>query len=184
VVRFVFSVEDLARTRFAISPIYELVNSLVALRDAPHAALHVPWLRTLSGRLDGLAVTRAVALTPPRGYVPDFLFPPPAGPLGRIDDDLAALRATPLARVRDEMRLFRGQHPHAHATADEWLAHPRRELRRLADVLEAFWERAITPAWPRISATSVTPCAGATGASRSKCRATTRPSSSAAAACS
>jgi hypothetical protein len=152
VVRFVFTVEDLARTRFAISPIYELVNSLVALRDAPHASLHLPWLRTLSGRLDGLPVTRAAALTPPRGYVPDFLFPPPAGPLGSIGDDLAALRATPLARIRDDMRLFRGQHPRARAAADEWLMHPRREIRRLADLLEAYWERAIAPVWPRISA--------------------------------
>ena len=151
-VRFVFSVEDLARTRFAISPIWELVHSLVALRDPSHAALHVPWLRTLSGRLDGLALTGALALTRPSGYVPDFLFPPPAGPLGRIDDDLAALRATPLARIRDDMRLFRSQYPRARATADEWLAHPRREIRRLADVFEAYWERAIAPVWPRISA--------------------------------
>ena len=151
-VRFVFSVEDLARTRFAISPIWELVHSLVALRDPSHAALHVPWLRTLSGRLDGLALTRAAVLIHPRGYVPDFLFPPPAAPLGRIEDDLAALRATPLARIHDDMRLFRGQHPRARATADEWLAHPRREVRRLADLLEAYWERAIAPAWPRVSA--------------------------------
>jgi DNA-binding transcriptional ArsR family regulator len=152
VVRFVFSVEDLARTRFAISPIYELVHSLVALRDPSHAALHVPWLRSLSGRLDGLALPRAVALIHPSGYVPDFLFPPPAGPLGDLAEDLAALRATPAARIRDEIGLFRGQHPHARATADEWLAHPRREVRRLADVLEAFWERAIAPVWPRVNA--------------------------------
>jgi hypothetical protein len=33
VVRFVFSVEDLARTRFAISPMSELVLSLVAWGD-------------------------------------------------------------------------------------------------------------------------------------------------------
>jgi hypothetical protein len=41
-VRFVFSVEDLSRTRFAISPMLELVHSLLALRDPSHAALHVP----------------------------------------------------------------------------------------------------------------------------------------------
>src|SRR5262249_53743920 len=109
VVRFVFTVEDLARTRFAISPIYELVHSLVALRDPSHPALPVLWLRTLSGRLDGLALTRAVALIPPTGYVPDFLFPPPAGPLGDLAHDLATLRATPVARIRDEIGLFRGQ---------------------------------------------------------------------------
>ena len=77
-VRFVFSVEDLARTRFAISPIWELTHSLMALRDPSHAALHVPWLRTLSGRLDGLALQRATVLLHERGYNPDFLFPPPA----------------------------------------------------------------------------------------------------------
>src|SRR5205823_5031970 len=37
----------------------ELVHSQLALRDPSHAALHVPWLRSLSGRLDGLALERA-----------------------------------------------------------------------------------------------------------------------------
>jgi hypothetical protein len=152
VVRFVFSVEDLARTRFAISPSFELTHSLVAFRDPSHAALHLPWLRTLSGRLDGLPLERAIRLIHAIGYVPDFLFPPPAGPLGSIEDDLAALRATPLARIRDEMALFRSQHPGARAAADEWLAHPRREVRRLADVMEGYWARAIAPVWPRVSA--------------------------------
>ena len=52
---------DHTRLSFQQSPIYELVHSLVAFRDPSHAALHVPWLRSLSGRLDGLELTRAVA---------------------------------------------------------------------------------------------------------------------------
>ena len=149
-VRFVFAVEDLARTRFAISPMSELVLSLIAWRDPSYAALHVPWLRSLSGRLDGLALERAVLLTPGRGYTPDFLAPPPAGPLGSIADDLVALRATPTARVRDEMELFHSQHPRADVRA--WLEHPRRELHRLADLFEAYWERALEPVWARVRA--------------------------------
>ena len=121
-VRFAFTVEDLARTRFAISPMWELVRSLVALRDPSHAALHVPWLRSLSGRLDGLALERAVVLIAPRGYTPDFLTPPPSGPLGSIADDLAALRATPAAQIRDEMELFGSQHPRERATVAQWQA--------------------------------------------------------------
>jgi DNA-binding transcriptional ArsR family regulator len=152
VVRFVFSVEDLARTRFAVSPMWELERSLVALRDPSHAALHVPWLRSLSGRLDGLALERAVALTPPRGFNPDFITPPPAGPLGDIEDDLAALRATPVAQIRSDMTLFGEQQPRGRAVADTWLAHPRREVRRLADLLEAYWARAVEPVWPRVRA--------------------------------
>jgi DNA-binding transcriptional ArsR family regulator len=151
-VRFVFSVEDLARTRFAISPLFELVHSLVALRDPAHAALHVPWLRSLSGRLDGLALERAVVLLPPRGYSPDFVTPPPSGPLGSIEDDFAALRATRAAQIRDEMGLFASQHPKEGATVERWVAHPRREVRALADLLEAYWERAVEPVWPRVRA--------------------------------
>jgi DNA-binding transcriptional ArsR family regulator len=152
VVRFVFSVEDLVRTRFAVSPMLELVHSLVALRDPSHAALHVPWLRSLSGRLNGLALEPAIALLPPRGYTPDFLTPPPSGPLGSLADDLAALRTTPTRQIRSEMELFASQHPRARPTFERWLAHPRREVRRLADVLERYWAIAVEPVWPRISA--------------------------------
>jgi DNA-binding transcriptional ArsR family regulator len=152
VVRFVFSVEDLARTRFAISPMWELVHSLLALRDPSHAALHVPWLRSLSGRLQGLALERAAALTPPRGYRPDFLWPAPTGPLGSIADDLAALRDTPAEQIRADMKLFATQHPRGSEIAAPWLASPRREVRRLADLLDAYWARAVEPVWPRVRA--------------------------------
>lgn len=151
-VRFVFGLEDLARTRFAISPMFEAVHSLIVLRDPAHAALHVPWLRSLSGRLAGLPLQDAVALLPPRGYTPDFLTPPPSGPLGSIGEDLAALRATSVAQIRDEMRLFATQHPKATATVERWTSHPRREVRRLADFLEDYWELAVEPVWPRVRA--------------------------------
>jgi DNA-binding transcriptional ArsR family regulator len=152
VVRFVFSVEDLVRTRFAISPMWELVRSLVVLRDPSHAALHVPWLRSLSGRVDGQALAGAIALLPPRGYTPDFLTPPPAGPLGSIGDDLAALRDTPGAQIRSELELFRSQHPRSAAVVAPWLADPRREVGRLADLLERYWADAVEPVWPRVRA--------------------------------
>jgi DNA-binding transcriptional ArsR family regulator len=150
-VRFVFSVEDLARTRFAISPMWELVRSLVALRDPSTAALHVPWLRSLSGRLGGIALEPAVALIPPRGYAPDFLTPPPAGPLGRLEDDLAALRSTSVKQIRRDIELFLSEQSRSRV-AQTWLAHPRREVTRLADTLQEYWERAVEPAWPRIRA--------------------------------
>ena len=150
-IRFVFSVEDLARARFAISPMWEAIRSLVALQDPSTAALHLPWLRSLSGRLAGIALEPVAALIPPRGYMPDFLTPPPSGPLGRIDDDLDALRRTPVRQVRHDIELFRAQHPRARVSG-EWIEHPRREVRRLADAVEAFWDRALAPAWPRIQA--------------------------------
>src|SRR5215210_8638212 len=127
------------------------MRSLAAFRDPATAGLHVPWLRSLSGRLAGIALEPAIALIPPRGYASDFLTPPPAGPLGDVGDDLAALRRTPAKQIRHDMELFRSEHPRSRA-AEPWLANPRREVARLADTLEAYWEEAVAPAWPRIRA--------------------------------
>ena len=152
VIRFVLSVEDLARTRVAISPMWEAIRSLGALQDPAAAALHLPWLRSLSGRLGEIALEPVLALIPPRGYMPDFLTPPPIGPLGRIEDDLEALRRTPVRQIRHDIELFCAQHPRSRISDGVWLEHPRREIRRVADVLAAFWERALEPVWPRIQA--------------------------------
>lgn len=152
IVRFVFSIDDVIRTRFAISPMFELTRSLLALRDPSYASLHLPWLRTLSGRMQGIELERAVVLLPERGFTPDFLAPPPTGPLGGIEEDLAALRATPTAQIRNDMRLFGSQHTKLAELVDRWMAYPRREVRRLADQLEAYWERGLEPVWPRVRA--------------------------------
>jgi DNA-binding transcriptional ArsR family regulator len=139
----------MARTRFAISPMFELARSLQALRDPSQAALHLPWLRSLSGRLDGIDLRPVIALVPVRGYTPDFLTPPPEGPLGDVEAELARVRATHADTIREEMTIFRRAN-RAPRVAAPWLEHPRRQLARTADTLEAFWERALAPHWPRI----------------------------------
>ena len=131
---------------------WELVHSLLALRDPSYAALHVPWLRSLSGRLQGLALEPAVALTPPRGYTPDFLLPAPTGPIGDIATTSPRCARPPPRRFATDMALFATQHRRGRQIAQPWLAHPRREVRRLADLLEAYWARAIEPVWPRVRA--------------------------------
>jgi DNA-binding transcriptional ArsR family regulator len=130
---------------------WELVRSLQALNDPASAALHLPWLRTLSGRLDGLDLRPAVALVPTRGFSPDFLTPAPTSPLGDIAEGLAELRATTAEQVRRDMVFFERSHGRM-PIVDPWNEHPRREVTRLAGTLEAFWARAIEPSWPRIRA--------------------------------
>jgi DNA-binding transcriptional ArsR family regulator len=149
VVRFVFALEDLAHMRLAVSPMWELVRSLAALRDPSTAALHLPWLRSLSGHLGGLELEPAVALVAVRGYTPDFLTPPPTGPLGDIREDFAALRGTSADQIRHDLRLLASEQPRSPVLA-RWLEDPSEELRRLADTLESYWELALAPVWPRI----------------------------------
>jgi len=149
-IEYVFSVEDLARLRFAISPSWELVTSLRALREPSRAAVHLEWVRSARGSLEGLDLRAALALLVRRDYTPDFVTPPPESPLATIEDDLERIRATPAAQVRREVSVVaeRSRAPELEA----FLRHPRREARRLADVLAEYWERALAPRWPRVRA--------------------------------
>src|SRR3954447_2904090 len=147
-----FGVQDLARTHFAISPLFELTQSLRALVEPSRSAFHLPWIESLrDGRLSGLDLLPAIELVPPRGYTPDFIAPPPSTPLGEIGDDLAVMRRTSPARVRQEIGIrFRGRR--TPAAVQPLLDHPRREVGRLCDTFAEYWERAIEPVWPRIKA--------------------------------
>ena len=51
-IRIELGVEDLANTRFGISPLAETVFSLWALTDPSHHTLHLPWLHAIRGHTD------------------------------------------------------------------------------------------------------------------------------------
>lgn len=148
---FDFGLDDLARLRLAISPLSEVAASLRAVQDPTSAALHVPWITQARKRLEGLDLRPLLALTPPRGYYPDFLIPPPSSPVADVAEDLEQVRRTPTERVRVELGHVR---PRAWARPylERFAADPRRAVRELADLLEAFWERAHAPTWPRVLA--------------------------------
>ena len=64
-VRFELGVEDLAWTRFGFSPLAETVRSLVAVSDPSFHTLHLPWLRAVRPRLDGLDLPLLLSLVGP-----------------------------------------------------------------------------------------------------------------------
>ena len=141
----------MARTRFSVSAMWELAHSLQALSDPSRAAIHLPWLRGLSGQLGDLDLKPVIALVPARGYTPDFLTPPPQGPLGEIDEELAAVAATPAGTVREEMEVYARANRRP-GVAAPWLEQPERQLARTVETLRAFWDRALAPHWPRVRA--------------------------------
>jgi DNA-binding transcriptional ArsR family regulator len=150
-----FDIGDLARLRFAISPMWEVVASLRRLRDPAQAGIHLPWLNELrGGRLKDLDLSVALRLTPPRGYVPDFLSPPPSTPLARFEDEIELVRETTAKQVRNDLRIMR-----VDQKVDElppilqaFEKSPLRSIKRLATELERYWQIAIDPHWPRIRA--------------------------------
>jgi DNA-binding transcriptional ArsR family regulator len=156
VLRIAVGGEDLVHSRFAISPLFELVNSLRVLADFPRRTTPalLPWLDRSYARYEALRhrvdVDAVLALQPP-GYGADFLSPPPAGVATTIDDLLHTVRRTPLPQAHAEVtRALREQPPlepriRAVLTGDRVSEH-------LADVLEAAWQALLAPDWPLLRA--------------------------------
>ncbi|HEX4691806.1 MAG TPA: hypothetical protein VH276_14015, partial [Solirubrobacteraceae bacterium] len=86
-IRLRFGPGTLESVRFAISPLMESMESLRALRDPDAQALHLPWIREARERTADLDLAPLLALLPEDRYTPDFVSPPPSGPLASIDEE-------------------------------------------------------------------------------------------------
>ncbi len=148
---FEFTVADLARTRFAISPAWELVTSLRVLRNRAPAELHLPWVREALPVAAGLDLALAFALLPPEGYIPDFVSPPPHKPVPTLAGELREIEATPPEAVRaDVQTLLKGRR--VPPVLEPLLADPARVLPELTARMREYWDKTLARYWPRIRA--------------------------------
>ena len=153
-IRFHFTPDDLARTRFAVSPLFELQQSLLVLRDPGAYPMHAPWARRARERLGELDIRPLQALVPAGDYVPDFTAPPP---LTARPDPLAELervRAVEPQTVLRDLRWAFGERlerlpPRLASLVDR----PRAALDALVALMRAYWGRVLAPEWPAIVAT-------------------------------
>jgi DNA-binding transcriptional ArsR family regulator len=144
-ISYELGVEDLADTRFAISPLSETVFSLRVLRDSGLHALHLPWRRAVLGKLDAADVDPLLSLVGEKLALPDFLTPRPAAFAPAFDEELSHVRRTPPELVRRDLAaaLVPGPIPADDASAVEF-----RDA--ACELLRRYWELAVEPAWPRM----------------------------------
>ncbi len=144
---------DLANTRFALSPIAELVAALHVLANPPEPPWLANWARRSRPVLQRLAEASpplAALLAVLRGsrWTPDFLVPPPAGMDTAFDDELARVRATPASRLRSELALTAGGYRVAGGRALPPEFDAPDVVDRLADAVADAWEALLAPGWP------------------------------------
>jgi hypothetical protein len=153
VITLEFSIADLLRCRFAISPLGEVFQAAHAFANAPARAAHSSWLRQHQPTLQRLGrdhdLRPLFAVLPATGYIPDFLTPLPKGPVEDFEAELAAVAATPEERVRAEIdRCLELRGP----ISDEVVQSLRRRGAgaRLAGALGILWEALVEPSWRQI----------------------------------
>jgi DNA-binding transcriptional ArsR family regulator len=146
--------EDLAHSRFALSPVFELVHLLRALSGRSRHRLPAAWSARLVPVYRRLRVETALdavlALNPPR-HGADFVTPPPQNLTQTIDDDLAMVAATPHAQAAEEIAYCLSlQRPVAEPVRIT-LDSPD-VVHRVVDTLRTAWHELLAPDWPRLRA--------------------------------
>ncbi|MFB9209667.1 DUF5937 family protein [Nonomuraea spiralis] len=146
-VTWVLKPEDMARIRFAFSPLWELVASLRTLQDPARQSLHLPWIKAVRPRLPGLDLDELFALVPASGYLADFITPPPRTPLPDFAAELDQVRRTPPERAAEEAAKIAGTD---RTVLDRFTADPAAGVARVADALETYWRECFAEFWPRV----------------------------------
>jgi hypothetical protein len=148
-IRIQFDAVELARVRFAVSPVYETVMALDALHQPGVHAVHLPWVRWARPRLRGVPGLDLLRALVAERLKPAFLVPAPDVRMPDFAGELRRIRRTTAEQVRDGMADF----PRRAAVVREFLAEPRPgpSLGPVADALEACYELVIAPYWPRIA---------------------------------
>ncbi|MGC0418628.1 ArsR/SmtB family transcription factor [Embleya sp. AB8] len=152
-ISFELGVEDLADTRFAVSPMHETLMSLRVLQDPGLSALHLPWRRSVLARLGGedFDADLLMSLVARRRTLPDFLTPNPTEFEPAFATELATVRGTSPARVRHDLLLTHAPDPLPpalyEATGDDTRVAVLRDT--ICDLLRRYWELALEPIWPQ-----------------------------------
>ncbi|MCX4819449.1 DUF5937 family protein [Streptomyces sp. NBC_01142] len=149
-----FGESDLLRCRFAVSPLWETQEAVRTLDRPERHGYHLPWLRRIRDAADGIDLRPLWLLMPQNGHNPDFLCPPPLGPIASFEEEIAGVRATPLETAREDMALALADRPGGldSAAGRAMLGDPARAVRELAGLLEQAWRALIEPEWPRLRA--------------------------------
>lgn len=141
-----FTTADLARTRFAFSPLWEVVAAVRALKFPGEHPLHAGWAMSARKRLAVAGVSwDLLADLVPQVRIPAFLAPPPATPVPDLDLELRALRATSPQSVRDDLG-----HIELTPRLDALRQDPEKHLDELAESIAEFFTVVLAPYWPRI----------------------------------
>jgi DNA-binding transcriptional ArsR family regulator len=150
VIELLLGTLDLAKVRFARSPMEELRSSVYVLAGRRGADLHRPWVSMAQARLAGLDLTVLFTLLSIEHGFPGFLNPL-TEPGETFADQLERVRATDDAGVRCYFHEFWAPAaipPVLRPLNDD----PGRELGPFCDLLAAYWRAAIEPVWARLCA--------------------------------
>lgn len=153
-IEIVLANADLARVRFAHSPVTELVVSFRVLHDPARDFMYGKWLSATRGQLGGLRLELLTAMAATGRFVPDFLLSAPTEPWGVLAAELDAVAATPPAVVRADLDELRDGQP-LPTVLRPLYDDPATHLPVLVEEMRQYWQVGVEPVWQRLRALSM-----------------------------
>jgi DNA-binding transcriptional ArsR family regulator len=152
VIRIELDESTLARTRMAISPLWETINSIYLL-DRNRETVPWPydaWARHARSVLESFPPDAPIRIYLGTYRIPDFLSPVPPTPAPTFEEELAILRATPAHIVHAHLPDYQDL-PYSDRFRP-YVDRRQESLAALADDLAAYHASAIGPWWPAMRA--------------------------------
>lgn len=142
-----FTAQDIANTRFAVSPLGEVIASVRVVKNPAGHSLLRPWAEQVRRRLADVDWRLLSDLVPiPTIMIAGFCCTPPSTSMPDLELELATMRSV-ADTVRPELDMVGGPRT---KLIDELYRDPEKGLERLAQEVEAYWEAAMAPFWPRM----------------------------------
>ncbi len=146
--RLELDVQDLADTRFAVSPLHEVIGSLWPVYAGQGRPGHRRWAARVRAH-PGLDHELLAGLVSPRGWIPDFIAPAPRATRPRLADQLAQVRQAPPEKIIADLAAAYGPSP-LPARLAGLQADPAALRDHVAQALGQYWDLVIGPHWPRL----------------------------------
>jgi DNA-binding transcriptional ArsR family regulator len=154
VLELAFSARDLAHTRLAFSPLWEVVTSRRVLIRPTISPLHRRWAAQAGPAMAAAGVGTGLLadLIPAYGYLPDFLNPPPGTALPSaqaeqaLEAELAVIARTTPERIQADLERIAVWSPQVRAFHQD----PAAAMPQLLDELRGYWLAALAPHWTRL----------------------------------
>ncbi|MEV4313200.1 DUF5937 family protein [Actinocrispum sp. NPDC049592] len=151
--RFVAGTEDVLRSRFALSPVFELILLLQAMSGRSKRRLPESWAARLAPSLHRLRETTALdallALHLPH-HGANFVAPPPQSLAQTIEDDLALVAATSYDQAEPEIAYCVNRQRLPKRVLE--MLHGKDIVGRIVDTLGLAWRDLLAADWPQLRA--------------------------------
>ena len=145
--------DDWARCRFVRCTLFEVAQAVRVVFNPRRQRFQQPWLDTIDQNQARARMPVLGAINPDRGWIPDFIAPPPRLGERSVEDELALVAAYPTNLVAADLARSLDSHltQRRRAVLEPLIADPQAGRAAVVSELRWAWTTLIAPSWSPVN---------------------------------